>query len=149
MTNPPDIWKPKPVRAQEFEEFERSHKFNGRLSAQVKGQERVEIDRLEDAMHLPAAEAHDLGRLSAEAVLKQYETAAHNVEEMGAAVKERIAALTAALAECDADMRLIGEAANAIREKGKHAYAHIEHTAAVSREIRAICSEFQRKAATP
>jgi hypothetical protein len=118
-------------------------------STQIRGQERVEIDRLEDAMHQAVTAAPDLGRLSAEAVLKQYEIAAHNIEEMGAAVKERIAALEAALSECDADMRLIGEAALAIREKGKIAYANIEHTAAVSREIREICSEFQRRAATP
>jgi hypothetical protein len=87
----------------------------------------------------------DLGRLSAEAVLTQYETAARNVEEMGVAVKERIAALEEALRECDKDMKLLGEAANAIRDKGKLAYAHIEHTAQVSSAIRSVCAEFQKK----
>jgi hypothetical protein len=87
----------------------------------------------------------DLGRLSAEAVQTQYETAARNVEEMGAAVKERIAALEEALRECDRDMKLLGEAANAIRDKGRLAYAQIEHTAQVSTAIRAVCEEFQKK----
>jgi hypothetical protein len=93
----------------------------------------------------PPIDDADLGRLSAEAVLTQYETAARNVEEMGAAVKERIAALEEALRECDRDMKLLGEAANAIRDKGKLAYAHIEHTAQVSSAIRSVCAEFQKK----
>jgi hypothetical protein len=95
---------------------------------------------------IPAALSDvDLGRLSAEAVQTQYETAARNVEEMGAAVKERIAALEEALRECDRDMKLLGEAANAIRDKGRLAYAQIEHTAQVSTAIRAVCEEFQKK----
>jgi chromosome segregation ATPase len=92
---------------------------------------------------LPADE--DLGRLSAEAVQTQYEQAAKNVEQMGEAVQARIAALEASLAECDKDMKLLGEAANAIRDKGKLAYAHIEHTAQVSQSIRAVCAEFHKK----
>jgi hypothetical protein len=94
---------------------------------------------------VPALSDVDLGRLSAEAVQTQYETAARNVEEMGAAVKERIAALEEALRECDRDMKLLGEAANAIRDKGRLAYAQIEHTAQVSTAIRAVCEEFQKK----
>jgi predicted ribosome quality control (RQC) complex YloA/Tae2 family protein len=94
---------------------------------------------------IPAARDADIGRLSAKAVQSQYEQAAKNVEAMGEAVKERILALETSLNECDKDMKLLAEAASAIREKGRLAYANIEHTAQVSKEIRAVCAEFQKK----
>jgi hypothetical protein len=89
----------------------------------------------------------DIGRLSADAVLAQYELAAKGVAEMGDAVKERIMALEAALKDCDADMKLLKEAADAIREKGKHAHAEIERTSAVSRDIRNVVAEIRKKIA--
>jgi hypothetical protein len=87
----------------------------------------------------------DLGRLSAQAVLAQYEAAAKHVEDMGLAIKERIAALETCLHECDQDLRLLGDAAQVIRDKGKLAYAHIEHTSALSKEIRGLCTDFRQK----
>jgi len=87
----------------------------------------------------------ELGRMSAEAVLSQYEAAARKVEEMGDDVKKRISDLEAALHECDDDLKLIGEAAAAIREKGKHVQVQIEEASALSRDIRTACEEFKKK----
>ena len=89
--------------------------------------------------------ALDIGRLSADAVKEQYERAAQAVEEMGKAVTERIARLEAALRNCDADMKILEDAAVAIREKGNLVYAEIEHTNAVSNEIRDICRTISAK----
>jgi hypothetical protein len=98
-----------------------------------------------DASELPPIPAENLGRLSAEAVQAQYETAAKSVEAMGDEVRVRIGKLEAALAECDADMRLIAEGANAIREKGRLVYAQIEEAAIQCADIRNVCEQFKTK----
>jgi len=87
----------------------------------------------------------DLGRMSAEAVMAQYEAAAKAVEEMGVAVKERISKISAALIECDADMKEIAETANSIREKGKLVQAQIEEASALSSSIRDACVDFKKR----
>jgi len=87
----------------------------------------------------------DLGRMSAEAVLAQYEAAAKAVEDMGASVKERISKITASLTECDVDMKLIAETAAAIREKGKLVQVQIEEASALSSSIRTACDDFKKK----
>jgi uncharacterized coiled-coil DUF342 family protein len=87
----------------------------------------------------------DLGRMSAEAVLTQYEAAAKAVEEMGVSVKDRVAKIASALLECDKDMKEIAETAKSIREKGEHVRAQIEEASALSNDIRNACIEFKRK----
>jgi hypothetical protein len=87
----------------------------------------------------------DLGRMSAEAVLTQYEAAAKAVEDMGISVKDRVNKIAAALLECDADMKEIAETAKSIREKGEHVRAQIEEASALSNDIRAACIEFKKK----
>jgi autotransporter translocation and assembly factor TamB len=87
----------------------------------------------------------DLGRLSAEAVLAQYEEAAKSVEGMGTEIKTRIERLEAALIEADKDMKLVAEAAAAIREKGKLVYIQIEEASGLSQEIRDACANFRKK----
>jgi len=109
--------------------------------------------------------AEDLGRLSAEAVQAQYEYAARSVEGMGTAIKERMAKIEAsmedsrketqlladaadqAMQRCEADMKLLAEAAAAIREKGKFVYAQIDEASAVSKSIGATAAEFKAKLA--
>jgi hypothetical protein len=87
----------------------------------------------------------DLGRMSAEAVLTQYEAAAKAVEEMGNDVKTMVKRLGEALIECNVDMKHVAETAAAIREKGKHSQALIEQVSALSSEIRKTCDEFKIK----
>ena len=87
----------------------------------------------------------DLGKMSGEAIMAQYEAAARSVEEMGEDVKERIAKLEAAMEECHKDMRLITEAAVFIREKGTAMRAQIEKASEVSNDIRSAVDEFKRK----
>jgi signal recognition particle GTPase len=87
----------------------------------------------------------DVGRLSAEAVLSQYEVAAKAVESMGDEIKERIKKLEAALIEADKDLKLVAEAAQAIREKGKLVQVQIEEASSLSEDIRAICADLKKK----
>lgn len=115
----------------------------------------VNLDALEqEVRRIPAPEyvehytqepEPDIGRLSADAVLEQYNMAAKAVKDMGEEIQERIRALEAALRECDADMKLLDEAAQAIKEKGKLAHAEIERTSAVSKDIREVVAVIKSK----
>jgi chromosome segregation ATPase len=89
----------------------------------------------------------DIGKLSADAVLEQYNMAAKAVEAMGEEVQKRIRALEDAMKDCDEDMRLLREAADSIREKGQLAHAEIERTSAVSKDIREIVAAIKAKIA--
>jgi hypothetical protein len=111
----------------------------------------IDLDALESEIgnhpQLPALapDEPNIGKLSADAVLEQYKMAAKSVEEMGNEVQQRITALNAAMAECDADLKLLKDAAIAIREKGKYAHAEIERTAAVSKDIHTIVEQIKTK----
>lgn len=87
----------------------------------------------------------DVGRLSAEAVLAQYEAAAKAVEGMGDDVKIRIDRLEKALTEADQDLKLVAETAAAIREKGKLVQVQIEEASTLSKDIKDACAEFRKK----
>jgi methyl-accepting chemotaxis protein len=104
------------------------------------GVQRLPVPRMDQVQRQP-----DIGKLSADAVLEQFKMAAKSVEEMGEEVQERIRALEAAIHECNSDMQLLREAADAIREKGKHAHAEIERTSAVSKDIRDIVAQIKAK----
>ena len=99
-------------------------------------------------MHTKMRELDDLGRMSAEAVLTQYEATARAVETMGNEVKEMVKKLGEALIECDVDMKHVAETAAAIREKGRHSQVLIEQVSALSTNIREACAEFKRKVGT-
>ena len=88
---------------------------------------------------------NDLGRMSAEAVLTQYEAAAKAVEDMGEEVRNRIEKLEDSLKDCDATMKALAEAAQAIREKGRLVQVQIEEASALSTDIRSKCEEFKQK----
>ena len=90
-------------------------------------------------------ELDELGRMSAEAVLTQYEAAAKAVEDMGKEVMSMVKRLGQSLQECDNDMKVVAETAAAIRDKGKHSQALIEQVSALSTEIRKTCDEFKKK----
>jgi len=109
--------------------------------------EQIKFQRQQFPPTQPAYE--DLGRMSAEAVLTQYEAAARAVEEMGDAVKVRVNNIAAALLEADEDMKQIAETAKSIMEKGKLVQAQIEEASALSNSIRSACVEFKAKVGLP
>ena len=75
--------------------------------------------------------------------------AAKSVEEMGEEIKDRIRALERAMRECDDDLNLLKEAADAIRKKGVAAHVEIERTSQVSKSIREIVDAIKAKLETP
>ena len=87
----------------------------------------------------------DLGKMSAEAVLTQYEATAKEVEAMGNLVKDMVRKLGQSLIECDNDMKVVAETAAAIRDKGKHSEALISQVTNLSKNIREACAAFQKQ----
>jgi predicted ribosome quality control (RQC) complex YloA/Tae2 family protein len=102
-----------------------------------------------ESANRPITEPNEIGRLSAEAVQSQYEAAAKAVEDMGTAVIDRIKKLENALRECDRDMKLLGEVAATIRDKGNLVYAQIEETSSVSKDLRATAEGFRTRVQSP
>jgi hypothetical protein len=103
---------------------------------------------LAHAHRMPANKSNELdelGRMSAEAVLTQYEATAKEVEKMGDLVKDMVKRLGQSLIECDNDMRVVAETAAAIRDKGKHSEALIQQVSALSTGIRQACEDFKKK----
>jgi hypothetical protein len=104
--------------------------------------------RLPPVVPFTTPKLHDLdelGRMSAEAVLTQYEATARAVEEMGNDVKDMVKRLGEKLIECDTDLKHLAETAAAIRDKGKHSQALIEQISSLSTSVRAACAEFKKK----
>ena len=85
--------------------------------------------------------------MSAEAVRTQYDEAAKAFEVMGEEIKDRIAKLHTSLEEADASMKLLTEAAAAIREKGRLAHMQVEEMSSVAKMIRELHGEVMKKVA--
>jgi hypothetical protein len=117
----------------------------------------VDLDKLVEDLHphpkLVRAEEHaaenldNLGKMSADAVRAQYEAAAKSFEVMGEEVKDRINKLEASLAEAAASMKLLEEAAAAIRDQGKLAHMQIAEMSNVTKHINGMCSDVMKKVA--
>ena len=55
--------------------------------------------------------------------------------------------LQGAFDDCARDMKLITEAANAIREKGKQARDTVEKSSALSKQVRDACADLKKRVA--
>ncbi len=119
------------------------------LQREIQDNPRTIIDEDPPVVEPAQASDNEIGRLSAEAVQSQYEAAAKAVEDMGLAVQDRIKKLENALRECDRDMKLLGEVAHTIRDKGNLVYAQIEETSTVSKDLRSIAEGFRVKVTSP
>ena len=90
-----------------------------------------------------------VSKLSAEAIMREFEVTAREVEAMGKELADAarrceatVAGAHQALAECK-------ETAALIRDKGKHYSAQIEDVSAMTAEVRATCSALKAKIAGP
>jgi len=85
------------------------------------------------------------GALSAEAVVRDYEIAAKEVESMGAELidaAKKCEAMTAEVHNAIADMR---DTAAAYREEGKKVFKRIEAAALFTQDVRKSCEEVKRR----
>jgi len=93
--------------------------------------------------------ATEIGRLSAEAVVREYEAAAKEIEAMGAELIERAKQCEAMTRDALAVTGELKEIAERYREEAKRVFVQIENCSLMTAEVRKTCAELREKIAVP
>jgi hypothetical protein len=93
--------------------------------------------------------ATEIGKLSAEAVVCEYEAAAKDIETMGAELIERVKQCEAMTRDAFAVTEEMKETAARYREEAKRVFLEIENCSLVTAEVRKTCNELIEKIAGP
>ena len=91
--------------------------------------------------------ATEIGMLSAEAVVREYEAAAKDIEAMGAELIERVKQCEAMTHDAFAVIKELKETAGRYREEAKRVFLQIENCSLVTAEVRKTCTELKEKIA--
>jgi Skp family chaperone for outer membrane proteins len=91
--------------------------------------------------------ATEIGKLSAEAVVREYEAAAKEIETMGAELIERAKQCEAMTRDVLAVTEELKETAERYREEAKRVFVQIESCSQVTAEVRKTCAELKDKLA--
>lgn len=93
--------------------------------------------------------ATEIGKLSAEAVVREYEAAAKEIEGMGAELIERVKqceTMTKNAFQASEEMK---ETAARYREEAKRIFLEIENCTRMTEEVRKTCTDLKEKIAQP
>lgn len=93
--------------------------------------------------------ASQLGKLSAEAVIREYDATARNIEAMGGELKELARKTEEMIAAMLGMLKDVNETAHQVREEGKRIFLYIENCSNMTDEARRTCSEFKAKLTQP
>jgi hypothetical protein len=93
--------------------------------------------------------ATEIGKLSAEAVVREYEAAAKEIEGMGAELIERVKQCEAMTRDALAVTEEIKETAARYRDEAKRSFLQIENCTLMTAEVRKTCTELREKIAAP
>src|SRR5216684_3357876 len=93
--------------------------------------------------------ATEIGKLSAEAVVREYEAAAKDIEAMGAELIERVNQCEAMTRDALAVTEEMKETAARYREEAKRIFLQIENCTLMTAEVRKTCTELKEKIAAP
>lgn len=93
--------------------------------------------------------ATEIGKLSAEAVVREYEAAAKEIEAMGADLVERVKQCERVTAEALSATDELKEVAARYRTEAKRVFDQIENCSFVVAEVRKTCTELRDKIAAP
>lgn len=93
--------------------------------------------------------ASEIGRLSAEAVVREYEAAAKDIEAMGAELIERVRQCEAMTRDALAATDEMKETAKRYREEAKRIFLQIEDCSLMTAEVRKTCTELKARIAAP
>jgi len=93
--------------------------------------------------------ATEIGKLSAEAVVREYEATAKEIESMGGELVERVKQCEAVTRDALSVIEELNQVAARYREEAKRVFEHIEGCSLVVAEARKICSELKDKIAVP
>jgi hypothetical protein len=93
--------------------------------------------------------ATEIGKLSAEAVVREYEAAAKEIEGMGAELIERVKQCEAMTRDALAVNEEMKETAARYREEAKRIFLQIENCTLMTSEVRKTCTELKERIAAP
>ena len=93
--------------------------------------------------------ATEIGKLSAEAVVREYEAAAKEIEGMGAELIERVKQCEAMTRDALAVTEEMKETAARYREEAKRIFLQIENCTLMTSEVRKTCTELKERIAAP
>jgi hypothetical protein len=93
--------------------------------------------------------ATEIGRLSAEAVVREYEATAKEIESMGGELLARVKQCEDVTRDAFAVTEELNQIARRYREEAKRVFEHIEGCSSMVAEVRNICSELKDKIAAP
>jgi hypothetical protein len=91
--------------------------------------------------------ATEIGKLSAEAVLREYEVAAKEIEATGAELIERVKQCEEMTRDALSVIDEMKETAARYREEAKRIFVQIESCSLVTAEVRKTCTELKEKIA--
>jgi hypothetical protein len=89
--------------------------------------------------------ATEIGKLSAEAVVREYEAAAKDIETMGAELIERVKQCEAMTRDAFAVTEEMKETAALYRKEAKRVFLEIENCSLMTAEVRKTCNELIEK----
>ena len=93
--------------------------------------------------------ATEIGKLTAEAIVREYEAAAKDIEAMGAELIERVKQCEAMTRDALAVTEEMKETAARYREEAKRIFVQIEDCSLMTAEVRKTCTELKEKIAAP
>ena len=93
--------------------------------------------------------ATEIGKLSAEAVVREYEAAAKEIESIGAELIARVTQCETMTRNALAVIEELRETAKRYREEAKRVFVQIEECSQISAEVRKTCVELKEKISVP
>jgi len=90
----------------------------------------------------------EIGKLSAEAIVKEYEETAREIEAMGGVVREMVQRCEQLATTASAMLKDIRSTAAGYRKEGKRIFNEIESCSSATDEVRRMCEAFRDKIAT-
>jgi signal transduction protein with GAF and PtsI domain len=90
----------------------------------------------------------EIGRLSAEAIVREYEVTAKEIEAMGEVVREMVQRCEQLGTAASAMLKDIKTTALNYRKEGKRIFDEIESCSSATDEVRRLCEAFRDKIAT-
>jgi hypothetical protein len=93
--------------------------------------------------------ATEIGKLTAEAIVREYETAAKEIEGMGAQLIDCVRHCEAMTRDALSAIEEMKETAARYREEAKRIFLQIENCTLMTAEVRKTCTELKEKIAVP
>jgi hypothetical protein len=91
----------------------------------------------------------DIGKLSAEAIVREYEAAAKAIESLELKLVEHVRLCEAMCRELLAVIEELKETAGHHREEAKRIFLHIESCSQMAADVRGVCAELKNKIFVP